>query len=129
MVSETFDELAKSDFLPFVAMKDEVMAMSAHMVFTAIDPDNPATTSAKVVREIIRGHIGFDGLLMSDDVSMNALAGDMATRARNIIDAGLDLVLHCHGIMEEMRAVAFRKPDNANEQELRAEFNGLFATV
>lgn len=149
VVSETFDELAKSDFLPFIAMKDEAMAMSAHMVFTAIDPDNPATTSAKVVREIIRGHIGFDGLLMSDDVSMNALAGDMTTRARNIIDAGLDLVLHCHGIMDEMKAVAnvvpvlagetlrraraaeaaFRKPDNANEQELRAEFNGLFATV
>lgn len=149
VVSEEFEVLAKSDFLPFIAMKDELMAMSAHMVFTAIDPDNPATTSAKVVREIIRGHIGFDGLLMSDDVSMNALAGDMTTRARNIIDAGLDLVLHCHGIMDEMKAVAdvvpvlagealrraraaeaaFRKPDDANEQDLRAEFNGLFATV
>ncbi|RAS13456.1 beta-N-acetylhexosaminidase [Ensifer adhaerens] len=149
VVSATFDELAASDFLPFVAMKDEVMAMSAHMVFTTIDPDNPATTSAKVVREIIRGHIGFDGLLMSDDVSMNAIAGDMSTRARNIIAAGLDLVLHCHGIMEEMKAVAdvvpvlageslrraraaeaaFRAPDGASEVDLRAEFNALFATV
>ncbi len=149
VVSATFEELAGSDFLPFVAMKDEVMAMSAHMVFTTIDPDNPATTSAKVVREIIRGHIGFDGLLMSDDVSMNALAGDMTARARNIISAGLDLVLHCHGIMEEMKAVAdvvpvlageslrrakaveaaFRAPDDASESDLRTEFNGQFATV
>ncbi|MDK1492255.1 beta-N-acetylhexosaminidase [Sinorhizobium sp. 7-81] len=147
VVEAGFEELQRSDFLPFIAMKDEVMAMSAHMVFTAIDPDNPATTSPKVVREIIRGHIGFDGLLMSDDVSMNALAGDMAARARGIIGAGLDLVLHCHGIMEEMRAVAdvvpvlsgdrlrraraaeaaFRKPDNADQEALRTEFNAMFA--
>ncbi|MCA1365996.1 beta-N-acetylhexosaminidase [Bradyrhizobium sp. BRP14] len=147
VVSADRNELENSDFLPFIAMRDEVMAMSAHMVFTAIDPDNPATTSAKVVREIIRGHIGFDGLLMSDDVSMNALAGDMATRAKGIIAAGLDLVLHCHGIMEEMKAVAdvvpvlsgeglrraraaeaaFQKPDSSNEAVLRTEFNAMFA--
>ncbi|MQW87152.1 beta-N-acetylhexosaminidase [Sinorhizobium saheli] len=149
VVTAGLDELKGSDFLPFAAMKDEAMAMSAHMVFTAIDPDNPATTSAKVVREIIRGHIGFDGLLMSDDVSMNALAGDMATRARGIIAAGLDLVLHCHGIMEEMKAVAdvvpvlsgdrlrraraaeaaFRAPDGEDEDRLRTEFNAMFALV
>ncbi|MCA1406891.1 beta-N-acetylhexosaminidase [Ensifer sp. IC3342] len=147
VVEASLEELQRSDFLPFIAMKDEVMAMSAHMVFTAIDPDNPATTSPKVVSEIIRGHIGFDGLLMSDDVSMNALAGDMAARARGIIGAGLDLVLHCHGIMEEMRTVAdvvpvlsgdrmrraraaeaaFRKPDNADQEALRVEFNAMFA--
>ncbi|WEJ11419.1 beta-N-acetylhexosaminidase [Sinorhizobium prairiense] len=147
VVSAGIDELKSSDFLPFAAMKDEAMAMSAHMVFTAIDPDNPATTSAKVVSEIIRGHIGFDGLLMSDDVSMNALAGDMTARAGGIIAAGLDLVLHCHGIMEEMKAVAdvvpvlsgerlrraraaeaaFREPDDAVEAALRAEFNAMFA--
>ncbi|MCZ4089415.1 beta-N-acetylhexosaminidase [Sinorhizobium psoraleae] len=147
VVEAGLEELRRSDFLPFIAMKDEVMAMSAHMVFTAIDPDNPATTSPKVVREIIRGHIGFDGLLMSDDVSMNALAGDMAARARGIIGAGLDLVLHCHGIMEEMRAVAdavpvlsgdrlrrakaaqaaFGKPDDADQEALRTEFNAMFA--
>lgn len=147
VVEAGLEDLKRSDFLPFIAMKGEVMAMSAHMVFTAIDPDNPATTSPKVVSEIIRGHIGFDGLLMSDDVSMNALAGDMAARARGIIGAGLDLVLHCHGIMEEMRAVAdvvpvlsgdrmrraraaeaaFREPDNANQDALRAEFDAMFA--
>ncbi|WFU48929.1 beta-N-acetylhexosaminidase [Sinorhizobium terangae] len=147
VVEAGIQELQRSDFLPFIAMRDQVMAMSAHIVFTAIDPDNPATTSPKVVSEIIRGHIGFDGLLMSDDVSMNALAGDMAARARGIIGAGLDLVLHCHGIMEEMRAVAdvvpvlsgdrlrraraaeaaFQKPDNADQDALRAEFNAMFA--
>lgn len=147
VVNASLDELKASDFLPFVAMKDEAMAMSAHMVFTAIDPENPATTSPKVVREIIRDHIGFDGLLMSDDVSMNALAGDMSARAGGIIGAGLDLVLHCHGIMEEMKAVAnavpvlagdrlrranaaeaaFREPDGADEEALRAEFDAMFA--
>ncbi|HXV31745.1 MAG TPA: beta-N-acetylhexosaminidase [Sinorhizobium sp.] len=149
VVHASLDELKESDFLPFIAMKDEAMAMSAHMVFTAIDPDNPATTSPMVVREIIRGHIGFDGLLMSDDVSMNALAGDMSARTRGIIAAGLDLVLHCHGIMEEMKAVAdavpvlsgerlrraraaeaaFREPDEADEDALRAEFNAMFASA
>ena len=145
VVDVPFEELAKSDFLPFVAMKDELMGMSAHIVFTAIDPHNPATTSAKVVRDVIRGHIGFDGLLMSDDVSMNALAGNIEERARGIIAAGLDLVLHCHGIMDEMDQVArvvpviagdrlrrvqaveagFARPDASDETALRDEFNGM----
>jgi beta-N-acetylhexosaminidase len=149
VVDRSFEELAQSDFVPFVALKNEVMAMSAHIVFTAIDPDRPATTSRKVVDSVIRGHIGFDGLLMSDDVSMNALAGDMQTRARGIIDAGLDLVLHCHGIMEEMTAVAgvvpelggrsleraeaamaaFGAPDDHDEDTLRAEFMELIPSV
>jgi beta-N-acetylhexosaminidase len=147
VVEAAFDDLAKSDFVPFAAMKNELMAMSAHIVFTAIDPLEPATTSAKVVRDVIRGHIGFDGLLMSDDVSMNALAGDIETRARGIVAAGLDLVLHCHGIMDEMIQVArvvpvisgetlrrvkaveggFAKPDASDETALRDEFNGMLA--
>ncbi|MCV9965274.1 beta-N-acetylhexosaminidase [Pararhizobium sp. BT-229] len=147
VVDVSFEELTRSDFLPFVAMKDELMGMSAHIVFTAIDPDNPATTSAKVVRDVIRGHIGFDGLLMSDDVSMNALAGDIEARARGIVAAGLDMVLHCHGIMDEMLQVArvvpvisgetlrrvkaveagFAKPDASDEAALRDEFNGMLA--
>ncbi|PTM95252.1 beta-N-acetylhexosaminidase [Mycoplana dimorpha] len=149
VVTAPIAELEAIDFVPFRRMKDELMAMSAHIVFTDIDKDNPATTSPKVVRDIIRGHIGFDGLLMSDDVSMNALAGDIATRARGIIDAGLDLVLHCHGIMDEMIAVAetvpplvgegrrradaviagFPKADGADEQALRDEFDALIATA
>ncbi|MDQ0320194.1 beta-N-acetylhexosaminidase [Pararhizobium capsulatum DSM 1112] len=147
VVDVPLEMLRASDFIPFVAMKDELMAMSAHIVFTAIDAENPATTSPRVVEEIIRGEIGFDGLLMSDDVSMNALAGDIETRARGIFAAGLDLVLHCHGIMDEMLAVAkvapvlkgdalrrtraaeagFRTPDGSDEQALREEFARLFA--
>ncbi|MDR6758595.1 beta-N-acetylhexosaminidase [Mycoplana sp. BE70] len=147
VVNAPIKELEAVDFVPFRRMKDELMAMSAHIVFTEIDRDNPATTSPKVVRDIIRGHIGFDGLLMSDDVSMNALRGDIAARARGIVAAGLDLVLHCHGIMEEMIAVAenvpplvgkgrqradavtaaFPQADGADEQALREEFNALIA--
>jgi beta-N-acetylhexosaminidase len=147
VVDVSLDALKASDFVPFVAMKDEAMAMSAHVVYPAIDPSNPATTSEKVVREIIRDYIGFDGLLMSDDVSMNALAGDIETRARGIIGAGLDMVLHCHGIMEEMLAVArvapvltgdrlrranaaraaFTSPDTSDEMALREEFGGMLA--
>ena len=74
--------------------------MTAHVVFSAIDPDRPATTSPVVVREIMRGAIGFDGLLMSDDVSMKALSGPFEERAKAIFDAGLDIVLHCNGDLE-----------------------------
>lgn len=147
VVNAPMSQLEAIDFVPFRHMRDELMAMSAHIVFTDLDAENPATTSRKVVREIIRGHIGFDGLLMSDDVSMNALKGDIATRTRGIVDAGLDLVLHCHGIMDEMIAVAenvpplvgegrrradavtagFPQADGADEQALREEFNALIA--
>lgn len=149
IVEASFDELARTDFLPFRALKNELMAMSAHIVFTAIDADHPATTSRKVVEDVIRGFIGFDGLLMSDDVSMNALAGDMEQRARGIVAAGLDLVLHCHGIMDEMQTVArvvpelsgealrranaaiagFARPDQSDEATLRAEFLSLLPSV
>lgn len=80
-------DLEAHDLLPFVAMKNELMAMSAHIVFTAIDPDEPATISRKVIDEIIRGHIGFDGLLMSDDTSMNALKGTIGERAAESLGA------------------------------------------
>src|SRR3546814_19016581 len=76
-------ELEAHDFVPFRMLKDELMAMSAHIVFTAIDPDQPATTSPKVIEDVIRGHIGFDGLLMSDDTSMNALEGTIGERAQS----------------------------------------------
>src|SRR5690606_3244766 len=76
----------------------------------AIDPHNPATTSTRVIEEIIRADIGFDGLLMSDDVSMQALSGDYGMRTDAIFAAGCDVVLHCNGRMDEMRAVAERTP-------------------
>ncbi|SIQ01727.1 beta-N-acetylhexosaminidase [Rhizobium sp. RU20A] len=121
VVTVGVEELAASDFRPFMALKNEKMAMSAHIVFTAIDPARPATTSPIVVDTIIRGLIGFDGLLMSDDVSMNALAGTIGERARDIIDAGLDIILHCHGIMEEMVQVAAAAPELSGDRQRRAE--------
>ena len=148
VVTASRAELEAHDFLPFIALKDELMAMSAHIVFTAIDPDEPATISRKVIEEIIRGHLGFDGLLMSDDTSMNALKGTIGERAARIVGGGCDIILHCNGVMEEMKAVVkeavplagdalrralaveagFGSGDGADEQALRAEFHGLLAT-
>jgi len=98
--------LEATDFLPFRALADLPAAMTSHTVFTAFDPDRPATTSAILIRDIIRGRIGFDGVLFSDDVSMNALAGDHRARGAAIFDAGCDIVLHCSGLIEDMRAIA-----------------------
>ena len=80
--------------------------MTAHVVYSELDPDRPATLSPKVVAEIIRGEIGFDGLLMSDDVGMKALSGSEADKARDCLAAGVDLVLHCSGVLEEMEGAA-----------------------
>jgi len=140
-------ELSARDFAPFRALSGEAMAMSAHVVYTDIDPDHPATTSRRVIDEVIRTEIGFDGLLMSDDVSMNALSGDFAARAGAIFAAGCDVTLHCNGDRAEMEAVAsvtpdlsgdslrrakavmaaFRAPDGSDEAALREEFEGLMA--
>ena len=91
--------------------------MTAHVVFTAIDPVAPATTSATMVREVIREFIGFKGLLMSDDISMGALSGTLAERTRAAIAAGCDVVLHCNGALDEMRAVADAAPLLAGEAQ------------
>jgi beta-N-acetylhexosaminidase len=98
------------DFAPFFALKDLPMAMSAHLLYTAIDPRRPATASPIVVKEIMRGEIGFDGLIMSDDLSMKALKGPFDERAAAVIEAGLDVVLHCNGDLAEARAVASAAP-------------------
>lgn len=110
VVDASLAELEAHDFVPFKALADMPLAMTGHLVFTAIDPDNPATTSKIVIDRIIRDYIGFDGLLMSDDVSMNALSGDIATRTRAIFAGGCDMVLHCHGIMSEMQDVVENTP-------------------
>ncbi|HXL64088.1 MAG TPA: beta-N-acetylhexosaminidase, partial [Xanthobacteraceae bacterium] len=113
--------LEATDFAAFVPLADLPMAMTAHVVFTAIDPLAPATVSATIVREVIRGSIGFDGLLMSDDISMEALSGAVGERAQNAIAAGCDVVLHCNGDMSEMTAVAAGVPHLAGEAARRAE--------
>jgi beta-N-acetylhexosaminidase len=142
-------ELEAHDFPPFIALKDELMAMTCHVVFAYIDPNNPATTSRKVIDEIIRVFIGFKGLLLSDDTSMNALAGTIGERAANIIAGGCDIVLHCNGVMDEMKQVvsnvpalvgqslarakageaAFGHNDGANEDAIRAEFDAMLAVA
>jgi beta-N-acetylhexosaminidase len=99
-------ELERTDFAAFQPLADLPMAMTAHVVFSALDPAQPATTSATIIEQVIRGVIGFQGLLMSDDVSMNALAGSIAERTRAIVSAGCDMVLHCNGNLDEMREVA-----------------------
>jgi beta-N-acetylhexosaminidase len=104
-------ELEKTDFAAFQPLADLPMAMTAHVVFSALDPAHPATTSATIIEQVIRGVIGFQGLLMSDDVSMNALAGSIAERTRAIVRAGCDMVLHCNGKLDEMREVARETPE------------------
>ncbi|WP_322517103.1 beta-N-acetylhexosaminidase [Rhodopseudomonas palustris] len=100
------DELERTDFAAFQPLADLPMAMTAHVVFSALDPAQPATTSATIIDQVIRKRIGFQGLLMSDDVSMNALEGTIADRTRASLAAGCDVVLHCNGKLDEMRQVA-----------------------
>ncbi len=97
-------ELEISDFRPFAALARMPWAMTGHLVYTAIDPDNPATMSGAVIAEVIRGAIGFDGVLVTDDLSMKALSGDYAQRAAKSLAAGCDVVLHCNGEAGEMTA-------------------------
>jgi len=113
-------ELERTDFAAFQPLADLPMAMTAHIVFSALDPAHPATTSATIIEQVIRGAIGFQGLLMSDDVSMNALAGSITERTRSIFAAGCDMVLHCNGKLEEMRAVAAATPELSGKALQRA---------
>jgi beta-N-acetylhexosaminidase len=105
VVKAKLAELDARDFAPFRVLSDMPMAMTAHVVYTAIDRNRPATTSRKAIKKIIRESIGFDGLLMSDDLSMKALSGDFRQRAKDSLAAGCDVVLHCNGDMAEMKAV------------------------
>ncbi|MBW8902640.1 MAG: beta-N-acetylhexosaminidase [Bradyrhizobium sp.] len=113
-------ELERTDFAPFKSLADLPMAMTAHVVFSALDPAQPATTSATIIEQVIRGVIGFEGLLMSDDVSMNALAGSIAERTRAVFAAGCDMVLHCNGKLDEMREVARETPELSGKPLQRA---------
>lgn len=119
-VDASRDELNRTDFAAFQPLADLPMAMTAHVVFSALDPAHPATTSATIIRQVIRSVIGFHGLLMSDDVSMNALAGTIAERTRAIVNAGCDMVLHCNGKLDEMHEVADETPELTGEALERA---------
>lgn len=98
------------DFAPFRALNDMPWAMTAHVLYRALDPDRPATTSPQVIDGVIRGAIGFDGLVMSDDLAMEALSGSPGERAAAALAAGCDLVLHCTGDAGEMDEVAAATP-------------------
>ncbi|BCH33090.1 beta-N-acetylhexosaminidase [Mesorhizobium sp. L-8-10] len=149
VVDTPLAELRTHDFAPFKALSHLPAAMTAHVVYTAVDPDRPATTSAKVIQDVVRGEIGFDGLLISDDTSMKALSGDFPEKAAAILAAGCDLVLHCNGVMEEMTGIASRTTalagkslerarralgyirggDGLQEAAIRAEFANYFEAV
>ncbi|GAB6054169.1 beta-N-acetylhexosaminidase [Magnetospira thiophila] len=106
VVHESIAELKATDFVPFKALADMPWMMSAHVVYTDLDPAAPASCSLRVVHEIIRVHMGFDGVLVSDDLSMKALRGSFSNRSRDVLAAGCDLILHCNGDMAEMKATA-----------------------
>ncbi|MGM4922106.1 beta-N-acetylhexosaminidase [Tardiphaga sp. 804_B3_N1_9] len=121
IVDNAKSELEASDFEAFRPLADLPMAMTAHVVFSALDATQPATTSATIIEQVIRGSIGFQGLLMSDDVSMNALAGSIAERTRAVVSAGCDMVLHCNGKLDEMRDVVSETPVLAGKALERAK--------
>jgi beta-N-acetylhexosaminidase len=141
-------ELGRTDFHPFAALRDMPCAMSAHVMFTDIDAEHPATTSRKMINDVIRGEIGFHGLLFSDDLGMEALSGTLPERAAAVLEAGCDIALECWGDLEKMRALApgvppmsdaamaryarmremVGEPDAADIAALEARFAELIAT-
>jgi beta-N-acetylhexosaminidase len=112
--------LEAADFSAFRPLAGLPMGMTAHVVFSAFDPVAPATTSVTMVQDVIRDSIGFEGLLMSDDISMGALSGSVAERSVAALTAGCDVILHCNGNIDEMRAVAGAVPRLAGMAERRA---------
>ncbi len=129
------NELAQ-DFASFAAILDAPMAMTAHIAYDAYDAERPATLSAKVISSVIRGRIGFQGLLMSDDLGMKALGGTLGERASGALAAGCDVALHCSGfvkdpneILAEMREIAEVTPILDGEGLARANHAESFATL
>jgi beta-N-acetylhexosaminidase len=120
VVEASAADLDARDFAPFRVLSDMPIAMTAHVVYAAFDAQRPATTSRRVIGEVIRRRIGFDGLLVSDDLSMKALSGDFTARARASLAAGCDVVLHCNGDSAEMKAVVDGARPLAGKAKARA---------
>ena len=120
VVDTPLPELRSTDFVPFRALNDLPMAMTAHIVYTAIDPEKCATLSAPVI-DMIRQDIGFDGLLMCDDLSMHALGGDFGNRAEGALAAGCDMLLHCNGERAEMEPILAQTPALTGKAAIRAD--------
>lgn len=127
VVSADRPSLEEQDFAPFQALSDMPLAMTAHILYTSLDADQAATLSPSIVADIIRGHIGFDGLLMTDDLSMKALGGRIGERAAGSLAAGCDVVLHCNGDAGEMEEIAasVRAVDGAGSERLARAFGAL----
>ena len=119
VVTAPIDALRATDFAPFRACADAPWAMTAHVTYQAID-ERPATFSPRVIDRVIRGEIGFEGLLLCDDLSMAALEGEIDARAADVLAAGCDLVLHCNGDLDEMRRVASVTPPLSAAAQARA---------
>jgi len=126
-VDTIFEELVNTDFAPFRALSDCPLGMTAHIVYEAIDNELPATLSPTVVGNVIRGLIGFNGLLMTDDLSMQALSGSVGDRAIGALSAGCDLILHCNGDMKEMRQIANVLP--LGGESLRHSVGGMIEAI
>ncbi len=114
IVDSTLEELRKTDFVTFQKLRDQKFAMTAHILFTAIDKNECATTS-KTAIDLIRNELGFKNILMSDDVSMKALKGNFYEKSKSILNAGCDLVLHCNGNMQEMVEINSALPQLTDE--------------
>jgi beta-N-acetylhexosaminidase len=121
VVASSREILESTDFAAFRRLAHLPLGMTAHVMYTAIDPDLPATLSPKVINDVIRGSIGFDGALMSDDVSMGALTGVVAERTRQALAAGCDIALHCNGDLREMEEVASGARELSGAAARRAE--------
>ena len=148
-VEASLAALRASDFAPFRALRDAPVGITAHVCYTALDPRRPGTLSPAVVERVVRGAIGFDGLLVSDDLSMGALTGPVGGRAAAALAAGCDLALHCNGNRSEMAEVsaaaaplghsagarleralsARRDPDSFDEAGARRELEDLLDRV
>lgn len=115
VIDASFAELEAADFRPFHDLRDMPIAMTAHVLLTDIDAQTPASASPRIINGIIRNHIGFDGLLMCDDVSMHALTGGIGERTRAVLRAGCDVALHCNGHFDEMIEVAREAPQLAGD--------------
>ena len=148
-VGTSLKMLRARDFVPFRALRDAPAGLTSHVCYTALDPDRPGTLSPTVIGEAVRGAIGFDGLLVSDDLSMGALTGALGARAAAALAAGCDIALHCNGKRAEMEDVASssprldgralerfermcasrRAPDECDEADARRELEALLAPV
>lgn len=127
VVHEAGAVLREADFVPFRALRHAPFAMTAHLVFTALDPEHPATASRRLIAEIVRGELGIQGILLSDDLAMQALSGEPAARALAALHAGCDLALYCPGRLEDTRAVLQAVPPLS--PSLQARLDGIMTAL